>query len=174
MSNRIRRSRRAFIGLESLEGRRVLSTVSPSPMLAIPKGMLTHGISYVDLQGIAHGSTTTIVGNPDVGTSVDFHGAGTVSGLGSMKISGSLSGTGFIAKSHVQGTITLTNHQGSFTLQLQSPATGGFQAPASGTYKFHSIKASGAFRKDFGNGSIQLKLHGSSFSMTFQGGPNVY
>jgi hypothetical protein len=169
----VRRTTRISIGLESLEGRRVFATAGSSSMVATLKGALTSGISYLDLQGTAHGSTSTITGNPDVGTTVDFQGSGNVSGLGSVKMTGSLSGTGFFAKSHVQWTITLSNHRGTFSLQLQSPATGGFQAPESGTYSFKSLKATGAFRKDFGNGTIELRLHGNSFTMTFLGKPNV-
>ncbi len=172
MTRQDRRTKRASIGVESLEGRAVLSTVSA--MVLPLKGALTDGISYLDLQGSAHGTPSTVVGNPDVGTTVKFQGLGVVSGLGSVKISGSLHGTGFIAKSHVEGSIMLSNGKGSFTLQLQSPSAGGFTAPKSGSYVFDSTKGTGAFKKDFGNGSVALNLGPRSFTLTFQGKPNVY
>jgi hypothetical protein len=167
MSRQDRRAKRASIGAEVLEGRAVLSTATPL------KGALVHGISDLDLQGSAHGTPSTVVGNPDVGTTVKFQGSGVVSGLGSVKISGSLHGTGFFANSHVEGPITLSNAKGSFTLQLQSPSVGGFTAPESGTYNFNSTSSTGAFKKDFGNGSVVLVLRSNSFTMTFDGKPSV-
>jgi hypothetical protein len=168
MSRQDRRAKRASIGAEPLEGRTVLSTAAPL------KGALVHGISYLDLQGSAHGTPSTVVGNPDVGTTVDFHGSGVVSGLGSVKISGSLHGTGFFANTHVEGSITLSNARGDITLQLQSPSVGGFTAPKSGTYDFDSTSGTGAFKKDFGNGTTGLVLKSSSFTLNFDGKPNVY
>jgi hypothetical protein len=115
-----------------------------------------------------------VVGNPDVGTTDFLKGSGVVSGLGSVKINGSLHGTGFIANGHVEGSITLSNGKGSFTLQLQSPSVGGFTAPKSGTYTFVSSHGTGAFKKDFGNGTVDLVLGSRSFTLRFHGKPNVY
>jgi hypothetical protein len=172
MTRQDRRTKRASIGVESLEGRMVLST--SGALIAPLRGALTHGISYLDLQGSAHGTPSTVVGNPDVGTTVFLKGSGVVTGLGTVKIKGSLHGTGFIAKSHVEGSITLSNNKGSFTLQLQSPNVGGFTAPHSGTYTFNSTGGTGAYRKDFGNGTVDVVLSSKSFTLNFHGKPNVY
>ncbi len=118
MSRQDRRTKRASIGLESLEGRAVLSTLGA--MTAPVKGALASRISDLDLQGSGHGSPSTVLGGPDVGTTVFLNGTGVVTGLGSVKIGGALHGTGFIAKSHVDGSLTLSNHKGSLTLQLQA------------------------------------------------------
>jgi hypothetical protein len=163
-----RREHRASIGFESLEGRSLLSTASGR--VAPPKAA---GISSVDLQGSVQGAPSTVVGNPDVGTTVDFRGSGDVLGVGRAKLSGALHGTGFIASSHVEGAITLANANGSLTLQVQSPSKGGFTAPASGTYTYSVTKGTGAFKRDSGDGTIRLTLGPRSFAMTFQGGPDV-
>ncbi len=68
MNRETRRPVRSLIGLESLETRQVLSTVTPTALVMPIKGALTSGISYIDLQGKGHGSTTTVKGLPDVGT----------------------------------------------------------------------------------------------------------
>ncbi len=172
MNRRDRRTKRSSVGVEPLEGRMLLST---SGAMIVPlKGAPTYRISYLDLQGSAHGTPSTVVGNPDVGTTVDFRGSGVVTGLGALKINGSLNGTGFFANSHVEGRITLSNAKGSFILQLQSPSVGGFTAPRSGTYDFDSTSGTGAYKKDFGNGTVVLVLKSSSFTLDFDGKPNVY
>lgn len=173
MMSQDRRTKRASIGVEFLEGRVVLSTATTG-MITPLGGALVHGISYLDLQGSAHGSLTKIVGNPDVGTTVKLQGSGVVSGLGSVHVRGMIHGTGFIANGHVQGSITLSNAKGSFTLQLQSPTSGGFTAPGSGTYTFTSSKGTGAYQHDFGNGTVDLVLGSKSFTLNFHGRPNVY
>ncbi len=135
---------------------------------------LLHGLSDLDLQGSAHGSPSTVVGNPDVGTTVKLQGNGLIPGLGSVKVSGSLHGTGFIANSHVEGSLKLSNNKGSITLQLQSPVVGGFTAPASGTYTFSIQQGTGAYARHIGNGTIGLVLGSRSFTLNFHGKPNVY
>jgi hypothetical protein len=165
-------ARRASIGVESLEGRSVLSTVH-AMVLPVSTALL-HGLNYLDLQGSAHGSPSTVVGNPDVGTTVDLQGTGKIQGLGSVKVSGMLHGTGFIASSHVEGPLKLSNGKGSVTLQLVSPAKGGFTAPSSGTYAFSIQQATGAFAHHIGNGTVDLVLGAKSFTLSFHGAPNVY
>lgn len=160
-------ARRASIGVESLEGRAVLSTVHA--MVLPVSTARQHGLSYLDLEGSAQGSPSTVVGNPDVGTTVDLRGAAQIQGLGSVKVSGMLHGTGFIASSHVEGPLKLTDGKGSVTLQLQSPAKGGFTAPSSGTYTFSIEQGTGAFAHHIGNGTVALILKSSSFTIDFQG-----
>ncbi len=165
------RRNRAAIGVEALEGRAVLSTVHA--MVLPVSGALIRGLSYMDLQGSAHGSPMTIVGNPEVGTTVKLQGAGRVSGLGPVKLSAMLHGTGFIASSRVEGPLTLSTARGRVILQLEGPASGGFQAPRSGTYSFSIQKGTGVFSHHIGNGTAALVLGPRSFTLTFQGKPNV-
>lgn len=170
MSLRDRRRTRASIGLESLEGRRVLSTASAA--VAPIGASLVRGVTYLDLQGATHGTPSSVVGNPDVGTTVNFRGTGTLTGFGPAKLTGSLHGTGFIASSHVEGTITLAGSKGNVTLKVQSPSAGGFTAPGSGNYTYSVLKGTGTFKHGLGSGMIALNLGSKSFTMTFQGTPN--
>ena len=172
MNRHDRRSKRASIGVDSLEGRTVLSTVHA--MVLPVSTSLVHGVTYLYLQGSAHGSPSTVVGNPDVGTTVKLQGTGLIQGPGSVKVSGSLHGTGFIADSHVDGSIKLSNGKGSVTLQIQSPASGGFTAPASGTYTFSIQNGTGAFARHIGHGTVDLVLGAKTFILNFHGAPNVY
>jgi hypothetical protein len=167
-----RRARRASIGVESMEGRVVLSTVHA--MVLPTQGALVRGTSYLDLQGSAQGAANRVVGSPDVGTAVMVHGSGQFPGQGKMEVSGYFHGTGFIATGSLNGTLKLSNAKGSVTLQLQGPATPGFTAPTSGTYQFSIQKGTGALAHDFGSGSVDVVLGPRSFSLNFHGKPNTY
>ena len=154
------RLKRVTLGVTALEGRTVLSAA----MGVAP----VHVTKELNLQGSAHGLPSTIVGNPVVGTTVMLHGSGQVSPLGTVKVSGALHGTGFLASSHVEGTLTLSSPQGSLTLQVQSPKTGGFTAPSSGAFHFTILKGTGSLSHDAGNGTVALTLSPKSFQLTFQ------
>ena len=136
---------------------------------------LVQGISYLYVQGSAHGTSTTVVGNPDVGTTLKLQGKGQIPNLGPVKISGSLHGTGFIASSQgIEGDLKLSNGKGTVTLHLQGPPVKGFTAPGSGTYSFSITGGTGAYKHDFGFGTVDLALKGHSFTLEFHGKPNVY
>jgi hypothetical protein len=202
MNRQDRRAKRSAMDIELLEGRRVLSTATDAvvpvtlatdvatptsaqgdPILyatsaetTVPTtASLVRGVSYLYLQGSAHGSTSTVVGNPDVGTTLKLQGKGQVHGLGSVKVSGSLHGTGFIAGSQgITGDLQLSNGKGSVTLHLQGPPVKGFTPPGSGTYSFTIKGGTGAYKHDIGNGSVDLVLGAKSFTLSFHGKPNVY
>ena len=164
--------RKASIGVESMEGRVVLSTVHA--MVLPTRGALVRGISYLDLQGSAQGPANRVVGDPDVGTAVTVHGSGLFPGQGKMQVSGYFHGTGFIATGSLNGNLKLSNSKGSLTLQLHGPSARGFTAPTSGTYQFTIQKGTGAFAHDSGNGTVDVVLGPRSFSLTFHGKPNIY
>jgi hypothetical protein len=165
MKRQDRRTRQSLLGMESLEGRAVPSTAGAH----VPG----RGISYLDVQGSAQGPISQVVGNPDVGTTTMLHGRGEVLGLGSVKVSGELHGTGFFASSHVEGPLTISTGTGSMTLQLQGPLVGGFTAPKSGTYQFTIQKATGSLAHDIGSGAVEVALGSTSFKLTFDGKPNM-
>jgi hypothetical protein len=170
MNHPVRRVRRASIGVESMEGRVVLSTVSA--MVLPTQGSLVRGVNYLYLQGSAQGSTNRVVGNPDVGTAVMIHGLAQLSSQGKMQVSGYFHGTGFIANGGLTGTLKLSNGKGSVTLQLQGPSVPGFTAPTSGTYQFTVQKGTGAFSHDIGSGTIDVVLGPRTFMIRFHGKPN--
>ena len=58
---------------------------------------------------------------PDVGTTYDLFGQGQVQPLGPMTVTGSVHFPGSILKGHGGGTLTLSDSQGTLTLQLTEP-----------------------------------------------------
>ena len=169
MSRRDRRKTLAPIGLESLEGRRVLSTATgvAHPIVA---ELITLAPKLV-IHGSVHGTVAHPAGIPDTGASANFKGAGKVHGLGSAKVTGTIHGTGFIGTGHVQGTMTLATGKGSVTLQFTGPTVGGNTAPSSGTYSYSVVKGTAAFRHDYGSGTVNLKLGPETFTMTLSSAP---
>lgn len=155
MNRRDRRRTWAAIGLEGLE-RREAPSASP-------------GLVELGLQGTVAGVPSSVIGNPDVGTTVDLRGLGNVLGVGQVKVSGSLNGTGFFASSRVEGTITLSGSEGSVTLRVEGPVVGRFTSPGSGAYAYSVAKGTGAFKHDAGSGTVDLVLGSRAFTLGFQG-----
>jgi hypothetical protein len=110
----------------------------------------------------------------DGGVADVFNGRARLSRLGIVKVTGSLSGTGFILQGHATGSLTLGNARGSVTLTLAGPPEGGFQAPASGTYTFAVKSGTGAYARTAGTGRVDLVLGSDTFKITFHGDPNRF
>jgi len=183
MDSRDQRNRRAGIGVERLEGRVALSTVThvlpPVPETGIgvvvrpSSGLLIRGVGYLYLNGPGSGTATPEVSRiPDVGSSVVLKGSANLTNLGAVSVKGTLTGTGFTAQGHFGGTIVLSNAKGSVTLDLVGPKAPGFHAPSSGEYHFTIEKGTGAYAKDVGRGTIEVTLGAHSFSLVFKGAPN--
>jgi hypothetical protein len=155
---------RAFhpTALGPLETRVVLSHVGVASG-ALVQSM--HGLAApvtlneLSLNGTVSGTfvTTIIPGsNAATGTTTTFQGSGTISGLGQVTVTGSLttllSTTG---QRSTMETFTLTDAKGSVTIQLTS------QAPSPGSpstvQSFSIVKATGAFQGDIGSGIASLK-----------------
>jgi hypothetical protein len=103
-----------------------------------------------------------------------FEGRGHLGRLGAVKLTGTLSGTGFILQGHAAGSLTLRNPRGSVTLALSGPPEGGFRAPTSGTYTFAIQSGTGAYARTVGTGRVNLVLGSGTFTMTFHGDPNRF
>ena len=89
-----RRTKRLALSLESLEGRVVLST-SHVAGIAVPAA-LVKGFTYLYLQGSGRGTFTHHEYLPaDIPSTDVFKGSAHFSRLGTLKVSGSLTGTGF-------------------------------------------------------------------------------
>lgn len=174
MSKPDRRTRRAELAVEPLEGRVVLSTVHH--MAAVNPAALINGVGYLFLNGTLHGkaSTPTAPPIPDIGSSLSIQGQGKLSPLGSVRFSGTLHGTGFVATGEATGSLTLTNKRGSVTLSLEGPPQPGFTPPGSGTYQFHVTGGTKAYKKDIGSGTVDITLANGKITLTFHGSPNRY
>jgi hypothetical protein len=152
-----RRKKKVAIGLEALESRKVPS--------AAPINL--------DLVGTVEGTPSSVVGSPDVGTTVDFRGSGNIFGMGQAKVTGSLNGTGFFASSRVEGTLTLATSKGNVALHVEGPTVPRYTSPGPGTYTYTLSKGTGAFKHDTGTGRVVLALGPRSFTMIIQGNPPV-
>ena len=77
-------------------------------------------VQLVVLQGLLSGSYSAHT-FPDVGTTYDLSGKGQVRPFGPMDVTGTLHSLGFIQQGHAGGTLTLSDSQGTLTLQLTGP-----------------------------------------------------
>ena len=173
MSNERRRAQRLEPSCESLEGRVVLSA-SHVAGAAVPAA-LVKGVTYLFLNGSGHGSFSQPQAPiPDVGVTDVFKGKAFLKQLGAVTLTGSLTGTGFIAQGHATGTLALKNARGSVTLTLTGAPEGGFQPPQSGTYTFAVTSGTGAYARTVGTGRVDLALNSGAFTMAFHGDPNRF
>jgi murein DD-endopeptidase MepM/ murein hydrolase activator NlpD len=173
MSIERRRTKRHALSLESLEGRVVLSTSHVAGAM-VPTA-LVKGVTYLYLQGAGQGTFKHHQFLPaDIPSTDVFKGTARFSPLGAVKVSASLTGTGFITQGHATGTLTFSNARGSVTLALTGPSEGGFLAPGSGTYIFAVKSGTGAFAHAIGTGKVVIALGSNSFNMSFQGDPNRF
>jgi hypothetical protein len=173
MSLESRRGKRRALGVESLEGRVVLSTAQVTG--AVVPAALVKGVSYLYLQGSGQGTFKHHEFLPaDIPSTDVFKGTARLGRLGAFKVSGSLTGTGFITNGNGTGTLTLSNSRGSVTLSLTGPPLGGFHSPASGTYAFVVTGGTGAFAHSIGNGNVDVTLGSNTFALGFHGAPNRY
>ena len=106
---------------------------------------------------------------PDVGTTYDLFGQGLVQPLGPMTVTGSVHFPGSILKGHGGGTLTLSDSQGTLTLQLTEPVLDplpgplqpitqrGFP-PLTHLFGFEITGGTGAFENATGRGTASLQL----------------
>jgi hypothetical protein len=107
--------------------------------------------------GQATGNYTVAAPTPDAGTGYNLSGTGTFAGLGSVTVAGTVQGVGLIQQGNAGGTLTLTNSQGSVTLQLTGPSQGGFSTLPP-VFKYHIVSGTGAFSDAQGSGVLKLTL----------------
>jgi hypothetical protein len=150
----------------------VPATVNPAPLAVITP---IRGITHLELNGFAQGTTRRVPSPPDVGVILALKGAGNVDPLDAVHVSGTLHGTGFIEHGYAGGTITLSNAVGSITLNLDGPTERAFTPPQSGAYEYtlDPSKGTGAYAHDVGTGVVEVTLEPAtltrpaSFKLTF-------
>jgi hypothetical protein len=165
-----RDKRQMGLQVEPLEGRALLSTTAGAVVMP---ASLVQGVTYLFVNGQAHGKVHAERAIPDIGGRFDLKGTAVLNQLGKVSVSGTLSGTGFIGgHGHAGATITLANSKGTVVLSLIGPTQGGFTAAPSGTYTFGVEGGTGHYAHVVGHGTVDLTYNAKSFSLTFHGGVN--
>lgn len=139
------------LGIEHLEPRFALSAVVGS----FVAGNVAPKLAVVHVWGSVHGTYTTSIIGVDAGITEHLSGSGNLPKLGSVAISGTLQGTGFVALGRANGLVTLSNDLGSVTLMLTGPSQGPF-ASIPGSFQFKVYSATSAFSKAQISGLIDL------------------
>jgi hypothetical protein len=119
------------------------AVVSPKPHAVRLKGTLT-------------GTYTTPLGNPDARSYV-FTGTGTAGAMGAVSLDGSITPPGFIRSAPASGQLTLTNANGSVTIDVMGKTqNGGSPLPQKLSYVISA--GDGAFANAGGKGTISVAL----------------
>jgi hypothetical protein len=105
---------------------------------------------------------------PDVGQLQRLSGGGVVSPLGTVTAHATLTMPGFILVGQATGTVTLSNANGSVTIQLTGPAQPGFSAPPA-AFSYKITGGTGAYAGESGQGtaSFQETTSGTGGAGTF-------
>jgi hypothetical protein len=155
--NRMQNRRRAAVGVEPLEGRALLSGVTPT-LNSVPAIVVLPNEPV--LQGVMKGTYTTKDKIPDIGRSWTIRATGQLSGAGFSVINGTLNGTGFIGgKARPGGTLDVkTVGGGTMTISLLGTPEAGFSGlPKAFTYRV--LTATGRDRADLNaTGTATLTL----------------
>ena len=104
----------------------------------------------------------------DAGVTNTFQGQGNLPLFGKVQFQGTLQGLGNIAFGQANGEITLSNSQGSLTLELVGPVQKSF-APLPQVFQFSVVSGTGAFTSIQMTGTIHLVEHANNqtFTATF-------
>lgn len=162
-----------FLNVEEMETRTVPTVLGTlplgmgAPVLPLAQQSPTHATQHIF--GTIQGNYAVL--DPigvDAGIGAGFWGSGRLDFLGSVQLTGSLHGTGDIARGQANGEITLTNARGSVTLELVGSEQGMF-APLPQEFHFSVVSATGAYQGLQMTGSVDLAQHpDGSFKMTFE------
>lgn len=139
--------------VDSLETRLALSQMSVMPMVHTADVASATTLSNRSIAGQASGSVRHVLSNPDAGQSFNLSGSGRFKGLGTVRVSGTVHGTGFIMGGTSTGKVTLSNSKGSITLALTGPAQSGFSALPD-SYQYVITGGTGAYRSLSGHGNV--------------------
>jgi hypothetical protein len=110
----------------------------------------------VSVKGTLTGTYTTPLGNPDARSYV-FTGTGTAGAMGAVSLDGTITPPGFILSAPANGEFTLTNADGTITLDLTGkPQPGGSPLPEKMTYTVSG--GTGAFANAGGKGTVSIAV----------------
>jgi hypothetical protein len=109
------------------------------------------------LTGQGHGIFALGLPVTDIGGVYSLTGSGNLGRLGAVTITGTVSGVGNILHGRARGTLTLSNANGSVTLDLLGPVQSSF-SPLPGIFQYRIISATGQYVALRDRGMIQLNL----------------
>ena len=159
-------------GVEPLEGRSLLSSLTPAHGGGKVSAEVLPSGPTLALPGSAHGLLHRVQGSPDVGASAGFAATGHLGGMGQVRVTGTVWGTGAIVGGEFSGEIFVSDHSGSMTLRLLGPQAASFTAPASGSYAYTVVAGTGAYAQSTGHGTIAMTLGPRAVGLAF-GGPHA-
>jgi hypothetical protein len=152
----MRKKRTPKPAVETLESKAVLSAMGGSPAVHVAAMVSMPSHHSLVLHGTLTGTITSKMTLPDVGGHFDVKGSGQLKPLGKVQATSDLVTPGFIWQGHATGTLTLSGHQGSVTLQLTGPAQPGFSPPPT-SFTFTIVSGTGRFRHATGTGAVDVQ-----------------
>jgi hypothetical protein len=149
----IRRSPR----LEELSSR-VLPSVTVLPTLPAPAHVEAAHMQHSHLlHGKGEGNYLGQQIIADAGQNYQLSGKANLAGLGSVVVTGSVHGVGFVAHGHAGGELKFSNAHGSVTIDLVGPLQAGF-ANLPHQFSFHTVASTGSYHGMHVSGTLQLIL----------------
>ena len=110
----------------------------------------------VSVKGTITGTYTTPLGNPDARSYV-FTGTGNAGAMGAVSLDGTITPPGFILSAPANGELTLTNANGTITLDLTGkPQQGGSPLPQKMSYVVSG--GTGTFENAGGKGTVSIAV----------------
>jgi hypothetical protein len=145
---------------ESLEGRTLMTAtpvtppITPAPLVS--SVVLPNSLRHA-LAGQTHGIYAVGLPVTDIGGVYSVTGSGNLGRLGQVTISGTVSGVGNIIRGRARGTLTISNANGSVTLDLLGPDQKSFAALPQ-MFQYRIISATGQYVALRDRGMIRLDL----------------
>ncbi len=145
---------------ESLEGRDLMSAaaipapITPAPLIqsVVMPNALRHALS-----GQVLGTYSVASPTASVGSVYTLTGSGSFGRLGQVSVSGTVTGVGNVLQGRARGTLTLSNANGTVTLDLLGPAQKG-SAALPQSFQYRIVSATGQYAALRDRGMIQLNL----------------
>jgi hypothetical protein len=144
--------------LEALDERTPPSSLplGPSAPMGLTYWKQYFGANWLPLAGQVSGTWITPGAQSDAGTTQFLTGNGTVSPLGSVQATGTLTAPGFIESGRATGQFTFTDAKGSVTIHLVGANPQPGFSPMPTKFYYSIIGGTGSYAKAWGGGIATL------------------
>ncbi len=95
--------------------------------------------------------------SPNGGPQFDLAGSASLAALGGVTVAGSVSPVGLVTRGHATGTLTLSNANGSVTIDLEGPVQPAF-SPLPRVFHYQVVSGTGDYLGLAAEGTLSLKL----------------